>query len=131
MIVTTSSRVSALIGRITVVWTPDNFEGAGMRRVVWLAGMFVAACGAQETPAPARPAVPLYDNLGDHAHAITTTSPEAQKYFNQGLMLSYAFNHAEAIRAFRHAASLDPDCAMCYWGVAFALGPNINAPITE
>src|SRR5687767_4318159 len=74
---------------------------------------------------------PLYDNLGSLHHAITTASPEAQRYFDQGLTLSYAFNHAEAIRAFRQAASIDPACAMCYWGVAFALGPNINAPITE
>jgi tetratricopeptide (TPR) repeat protein len=58
-------------------------------------------------------------------------SPDAQKYFDQGLTLSYAFNHAEAIRAFRQATALDPKCAMCFWGIAFAYGPNINAPITE
>jgi tetratricopeptide (TPR) repeat protein len=72
----------------------------------------------------------LYDNLGNFHHEITTSSPEAQRYFDQGLTLSYAFNHAEAIRSFKQAIALDPDCAMCYWGVAFALGPNINAPIT-
>jgi tetratricopeptide (TPR) repeat protein len=77
------------------------------------------------------PTVPLYDNLGTHAHAITTSSPEAQKYFDQGMRLSYAFNHGEAIRAFKQAIALDPSCAMCFWGVAFAVGPNINAPITE
>ena len=77
------------------------------------------------------PTVPLYDNLGSHAHAITTSSPEAQKYFDQGMRLSYAFNHGEAIRAFKQAIALDPSCAMCFWGVAFAVGPNINAPITE
>ncbi len=77
------------------------------------------------------PTVPLYDNLGSHQHAITTSSPEAQKYFDQGLRLSYAFNHGEAIRAFKQAIALDASCAMCSWGVAFALGPNINAPITE
>ena len=80
---------------------------------------------------PASPQVTLYDNLGSHAHAITTASPEAQKYFDQGMRLSYAFNHGEAIRAFKQAIALDASCAMCYWGVAFALGPNINAPITE
>src|SRR6187401_1575105 len=77
------------------------------------------------------PTVPLFDNLGGHAHAITTSSPEAQQYFDQGMKLSYAFNHGEAIRAFKQAIALDASCAMCYWGVAFALGPNINAPITE
>jgi tetratricopeptide (TPR) repeat protein len=72
----------------------------------------------------------LYDNLGNLHHAITTSSPDAQRYFDQGLTLSYAFNHAEAIRSFKQALAIDADCAMCYWGVAFALGPNINAPIT-
>lgn len=76
-----------------------------------------------------RPAVPLYDNLGDYHHAITTRVPLAQRYFDQGLRLYYAFNHAEAIRAFNEAARLDPECAMCYWGIALAHGPNINAPM--
>lgn len=90
----------------------------------------MAACSSQPGSQSAAPKAPLYDNLGSHHHAITTSSPDAQKYFDQGLTLSYAFNHAEAIRAFRQAAEIDPSCAMCYWGVAFALGPNINAPIT-
>lgn len=77
----------------------------------------------------AKSAVPLYDGLGDHHHAITTSVPKAQQYFDQGLRLVYAFNHAEAIRAFEEGARLDPRCAMCYWGVALAYGPNINAPM--
>jgi len=72
-------------------------------------------------------AVPLYDNLGDHHYAITTSVPLAQRYFDQGLRLYYAFNHQEAIRAFEEAARLDPGCAMCNWGIALAYGPNINA----
>jgi tetratricopeptide (TPR) repeat protein len=95
---------------------------------VIVATVFVGCTGGtakQPTTAP------LYENLGSHHHPVTTSSAEAQQYFDQGLRLSYAFNHAEAIRSFRQAAALDPDCAMCYWGVAFALGPNINAPITE
>jgi tetratricopeptide (TPR) repeat protein len=92
--------------------------------------LVVSMSGCADPPPPA-PTAPLYENLGNHRHAISTSSPEAQKYFDQGLTLSYAFNHAEAIRAFRQAAAIDPSCAMCYWGVAFALGPNINAPITE
>jgi tetratricopeptide (TPR) repeat protein len=87
-------------------------------------------CSKSSTPESTEPKTPLYDNLGSLHHQITTSSPEAQRYFNQGFTLSYAFNHAEAIRSFRQAAVIDPDCAMCYWGVAFALGPNINAPIT-
>ena len=90
-----------------------------------------ASCTASQAPQQAGPKAPLYDNLGSYHAAISTRSPDAQKYFDQGLTLSYAFNHAESIRAFRQAAALDPACAMCYWGVAFAYGPNINAPITE
>ncbi len=75
------------------------------------------------------PAVPLYDNLGTYHYGISTSVPLAQRYFDQGLRLYYAFNHAEAIRAFEEAARLDPDCAMCHWGIALAYGPNINAPM--
>ncbi len=73
--------------------------------------------------------VPLFAGLGDHHHAITTATPEAQAYFDQGLRLTYAFNHAEAIRSYEQALELDPGCAMCWWGIAFAAGPNINAPM--
>jgi tetratricopeptide (TPR) repeat protein len=72
---------------------------------------------------------PLFRDLGDHHYAITTDSELAQRYFDQGLTLTYAFNHAEAVRSFREAARLDPDCAMCFWGEAYALGSNINAPM--
>jgi tetratricopeptide (TPR) repeat protein len=96
-----------------------------------LVAILLLLCAACSKPQePAAPNAPLYDNLGNLHHAITTSSPEAQRYFDQGLTLSYAFNHAEAIRSFKQALAIDPDCAMCYWGVAFALGPNINAPIT-
>jgi tetratricopeptide (TPR) repeat protein len=76
-------------------------------------------------------AVPLYDNLGDLSYPITTQNPRAQRYFDQGLRLTYAFNHAEALRAYREAQRLDPHCAACYWGEAFALGPNINASMDD
>jgi tetratricopeptide (TPR) repeat protein len=71
--------------------------------------------------------VPLYRDLGNHTHKISTTVPLAQQYFDQGLRLVYAFNHAEAIRAFREAARLDSTCAICWWGVALAYGPHVNA----
>ncbi len=70
--------------------------------------------------------IPLYDNLGTLHHPITTTSIVAQQYFDQGLRMVYAFNHEEAILAFETAARLEPTAAMAYWGVALALGPNIN-----
>jgi tetratricopeptide (TPR) repeat protein len=73
--------------------------------------------------------VPLYTNLGSHHKRISTTVALTQQYFDQGLRLVYGFNHAEAIRSFTRAAELDPTCAMCYWGIALAYGPNINAPM--
>lgn len=72
---------------------------------------------------------PLYDNLGTLHRTITTESETAQKYFNQGLRLSYAFNHDEAIKSFKQGLKHDSTCAMCYWGIAYALGPNINLPM--
>jgi tetratricopeptide (TPR) repeat protein len=72
---------------------------------------------------------PLYDNLGTLHHTITTQSDMAQKFFDQGLRLTYAFNHDEAIKSFRQGLKHDSTCAMCYWGVAYALGPNINLPM--
>lgn len=72
---------------------------------------------------------PLFDGLGSHSMTITTDEPRAQRYFDQGLMLAYGFNHAEAARSFRAAQQLDANCAMCYWGEALVLGPNINAPM--
>jgi Tfp pilus assembly protein PilF len=86
----------------------------------------LAACSAK--PAPHQHAVSgdtspvLLDGFGRHHQTITTTSREAQAYFDQGLRLVYAFNHVEAERAFREAVRLDPNCAMCYWGIAIAYG---------
>ena len=102
-----------------------------MARMMMVSVALATAVGCSTQPSvESGPRAPLYSNLGDYQFPITTSSPDAQKYFNQGFALSYAFNHAEAIRAFKQAAALDPSCAMCHWGIAFALGPNINAPIT-
>ena len=79
-------------------------------------------------PAASTSAPPLFTDLGSWTHKVTA-SPGAQKYFDQGLRLYYGFNHAEAIRAFREAARLDPACAMAWWGIAAAAGPNINMPM--
>src|SRR5687767_6837035 len=75
----------------------------------------------------AQTTVPLYTNLGSHHRAISTKVPQAQQYFDQGLRLVYGFNHAEAIRSFTRATELDPTCAMCWWGIAYAYGPHVNA----
>jgi len=72
---------------------------------------------------------PLWNNLGTLSYPVSTRNAMAQRYFDQGLRLAYAFNHAEARRAFRQAQKLDPECAMCWWGEALVLGPNINAPM--
>ncbi len=74
---------------------------------------------------------PLFTGMGEHHHAIVTKSPEAQRYFDQGLVLAYGFNHAEAARSFRQAIKLDRHCAMCNWGLAYVLGPNINAKMED
>ncbi|HEY6089915.1 MAG TPA: tetratricopeptide repeat protein [Gemmatimonadaceae bacterium] len=71
--------------------------------------------------------VPLYTDLGTYHKAIGTKVPKAQQYFDQGLRLVYGFNHAEAIRSFTRATELDPTCAMCWWGIAYAYGPHVNA----
>jgi len=82
-----------------------------------------------DQPGPEGQLAPRLQNLGDHTFPVTTRSEQAQLFINQGLNLAYGFNHAEAARAFREAARLDPDCAMAYWGNALVLGPNINAPM--
>lgn len=82
-----------------------------------------------KTPAPgAAGSVPLFTDLGDYHFPITTRKGRAQQYFDQGIRLTYAFNAEEAKLAFAEAARLDPRCAMAWWGVAYALGPNINVP---
>jgi tetratricopeptide (TPR) repeat protein len=89
------------------------------------------SCTTSGTPEtkPRATSQPLYNNLGSLQHPITTKEPLAQRYFDQGMRLVFAFNHEEAIRSFEEAARLDPDAAMPYWGIALALGPNINAPM--
>ena len=86
---------------------------------------------ARPTPAFADTEPPIWAGLGSVTYKITTANERAQAYFDQGLRLAYAFNHGEAQRAFRVAQKLDPDCAMCFWGEALVLGPNINLPMQE
>ncbi|WP_225625681.1 tetratricopeptide repeat protein [Streptomyces werraensis] len=69
-----------------------------------------------------------YYDLGSYGRPVSTTSPEAQLWFDRGLMWTYAFNHEEAVACYRKAADADPGCAMAHWGIAYALGPNYNKP---
>jgi len=99
-----------------------------------------AVASAEPPPsAPAMPMLPatmadwaqgarLYEGLGTFHREVTTSSPLAQQYFDQGMRLLWAFNHDEATRSFAKAAELDPACAACYWGVALTVGPNYNLP---
>ena len=82
--------------------------------------LVVAGCAA--------PGARLYDGFGSYHRAVTTSSPEAQRWFDQGMQLLYGFNHDEAIRSFEEAARVDPGCAMAHWGAAYARGLHINNP---
>ena len=90
---------------------------------------FAAAAAVVSLSLAPADTVLLFDDLGDHHNEISTTNPLTQQYFDQGLRLMWGFNHAEAIRAYEQAARVDPTCAICYWGIAFSYGPNINAPM--
>ena len=97
----------------------------------------LTACAPAEPPGPtpqeqadlelvARAGAPLFEGMGAYHRPITTGDPGAQRYFDQGMVLMFGFNHAESIRSFRAAQRLDEECAMCFWGEALATGPNIN-----
>ncbi|MCA0198000.1 MAG: hypothetical protein LCH59_07760 [Proteobacteria bacterium] len=113
----------------------------GLRSLVWLscAAALMLACAACRRPAQeaAGPAVSppelaaagavLLDGLGDYSFPVTSTDPEVQRWFDQGLALTWGFNHDAAERSFLKAAELDPECAMCWWGASLVLGPHVNA----
>lgn len=120
--------------------TADHLQSTAARLIVSLLAALLAlavlapsSAGSQEVRVQQQAGgttagrAKLLAGLGNHRQTITTRNPLAQRFFDQGLSLAYAFNHAEAARSFREAARLDPRCAMCYWGAAFVLGPNINA----
>ncbi len=111
---------------------------AAAGRPVLLQALLASAASVPKTetapfqPAPMKAAagdVPVYRDLGRMSFKLDHASPRVQAYFDQGLRLSFAFNHAEAQRAFQAAQKLDPGCALCFWGEALILGPNINVPM--
>ena len=98
-------------------------------RARWVGTVAVSMVAAAVVAGPPGSApAPLFENLGTYHRAVTTSSARAQRYFDQGLVLFYAFNLAEAQRSFAEAARLDPGCASCWWGVGMSLGPHINLP---
>lgn len=107
---------------------PSGRNGEALRNRLLLAQAAVRATDATRE-AEEEQAPPLLPGLSAVHFPVTTASPQAQTYFDLGLALTFGFNHAEAIRYYREAQRLDPECAMCWWGEAFAHGPNINAPM--
>ncbi|HEY0052098.1 MAG TPA: tetratricopeptide repeat protein, partial [Caulobacteraceae bacterium] len=121
-------------------------------RALWLAGTILALGGlpvavADATPAPEEnppmcgaPAsatavergseIRMVAGFGDNGFAIDTDNPEAQAWFNYGMRLRWAFEHTEAVRAFQKARALDPECGMCAWGQAYAMGANLNYDVS-
>ncbi len=104
-------------------------------RPVLLRNLLLAATEtAPFQPQPVKPAAAdppvLYDDLGKLSFRAGTRSGKSQAWFDQGVRLAFGFNHAEAQRAFREAQKADPNCALCFWGEALVLGPNINAPMS-
>ena len=130
-----STAVRRPVTRSLMTSREDGGSGSMTRSIHSVLGalfLALAACSAQSAAHRhgsdgAAPPVVL-DGLGRHHQTVTTTSPESQAYFDQGLRLVYAFNHIEAESAFREAARLDPTCAMCYWGIALTHGSNYNSP---
>ena len=111
-----------------------------MRRLLCLAflGAITGMSGERTDDPKSAPAAsvsqarePLFEGLGPRSRRVSTTSADAQRYFDQGLKFLHAFNHDEAIRSFRQAAVFDPSCAMAWWGIAYACGPHINNPIVD
>ncbi len=104
--------------------TPDTTSGAPLRAPVG-----PSATALPPSVAALAKGAMLFDDLGTLHRIVSTASPEAQKYFDQGLRLAYGFNHDEATRSFARGAELDPGCAMCFWGAAYTMGPNYNVPM--
>ncbi len=117
-------RIALVVGVATLVSAP--WAAAQVSQPAATHKHYESAPQASQ-PGPNGELAPRLQNLGTHTFPVSTTKPAAQRFINQGLNLAYAFNHAEARRAFREAARLDPTLAIAYWGQALVLGPNINA----
>lgn len=120
------------LGTRSTLSTLGTRSTRGALRAAALSVLIAATAAAADTTGPAPvdgPLAPTLAGMGDHEHPISSRIPEAQRFFNQGMALAFGFNHAEAERAFREAARQDPDCAICWWGAAWTLGPNYNTPM--
>ena len=106
----------------------DNADELAKRRAFFVRA---ATAYAEATDDADTADLVLRSDLGAISYEISTENEEAQSWFNQGLAHTQNFNHGEAVAAFKRAQELDPNCAMCFWGEAFAYGPNINAPMMD
>lgn len=98
--------------------------------LIWVVQLFaLAGCASAPEVKSSGQSMALFSGLGGYHFPVSTKVRDAQRYFDQGLILAFGFNHTEAANSFREAYRLDPDCALCYWGEALVLGPNINAPM--
>ncbi|MEG3089790.1 hypothetical protein [Sphingomonas sp. PB4P5] len=111
--------------RLATALCGGRASAATLKQELMLAAAVAGPIGA------ASDTMPLYPDLIAPRLPIMTANARARRYFNQGLVLTYGFNHAGAVRSFREAQRLDPSCALCWWGEALALGPNINAPMDD
>jgi tetratricopeptide (TPR) repeat protein len=121
-------RVLAFLAIVLTVGAPANFVFAQDQKSSPNHVHYKESAQASQA-SPTGQLAPRLQKLGNHVFPVSTKNKQAQLFMNQGLNLSYAFNHAEAGRAYREAARLDPALAMAFWGEALALGPNINAPM--
>ncbi|WEK44546.1 MAG: hypothetical protein P0Y64_07095 [Candidatus Sphingomonas colombiensis] len=121
---------AAMLAALDPVRSAQSICGGARARDA-LKSHLITARQAAVPPSGQNMPVALFDDLSATRLPLTTNNALAARYFNQGLMLSYGFNHAGAVRSFREAQRLDPGCALCWWGEAIALGPNINAPMED
>ncbi len=125
--------IGLLCGALVLLWVlPDVSRELPKRNKASIGALkCTVAKFLLEPPDSTQQIAPLFDNLGAYSFEISTTDERAQAFFNQGMRLTFAFNHAEAHRSFMEAGRLDPKSAMSYWGQAYALGPNINDPLPD
>jgi len=119
----------SIFAAIVLVMTIAGFQGVASAQEKPMPNHVHYKEPEQQGVSPTGAIAPRLQKLGDHKFPVSTKNAQAQLFMNQGLNLSYAFNHAEAGRAYREAERLDPNLAIAFWGEALALGPNISAPM--
>ncbi|NRB53129.1 MAG: hypothetical protein HRU41_36070 [Saprospiraceae bacterium] len=116
-----------LIGLMALLWSCNTPAGEQKVSKIPAVNMCAPRGLAVDALAEIEGTLPLFEGLGEYSFPITSDNDLAQRYFEQGFKLTVGFNHAEAVRSFRYAIKQDENCAMCHWGLAYALGPNYNA----